>query len=294
MGVYPSKSIKLSECVYVAGQDLCFSLVPHYEWNDDEPYSEVQWLSVPEIRTYGALMLAVDREESFSAFYPYPFSVSLVCPLVSGPIAWATEYVRPILVDALAEPDRLHHGYKYPARNSYRYATDIPLPPVAGGRVYDLREKGIDYVLAQELHDAILPSDAIVLRGLSTLIKGGMLHFHYQFFEEAINTLYISMEASYRLVLRKLRETGNQQPTAKDAATFIHDAFNDVNRLEKYFEEDYERRITSFHPENRLGVFPHPPMMADDYYFLFNDLLEVYRYLLTGYVHPMHLEKKPT
>lgn len=239
-------------------------------------------------------MLAVDREVSYSAFDPYPFDVSLVCPHIPDPITWATEHVKPILIEKLSEPDKLHPGYTVPARNSYRHATDIPLPPVAGGREYDLRDKGIDHGLAQRLHDAIRPSDVIVLRGLSTLIKAGMLHFHYQFFEEATNTLYISMEASYRMVLRKLREAGYQQPTAKDAANFIHDAFYDVNRLEKYFEEDYERRIASFHPESRLGAFSHPPMMADDYYFLFNDLLEVYRYLLIGYVHPMHLEKKAT
>lgn len=287
-------SVSFSNCLYVASRDLCFSLVQYHDRGDDESCSEVQLLSVSEIRIYGALMLAVDREISYSAFYPYPFDISLVCSQPPDSITYAIEHVRPILIEKLTEPDKTPTGYAVPALNSYRHATDIPLPPVVGGRDYDLRDKGIDYTMAQQLYDAICPNDAIVLRGLSTLIKAGMLHFHYQFFEEATNTLYISMEASYRMVLRKLRDTGYQQPTAKDAANYIHNAFYDIDRLEKYFEEDYERRIASFHPESRLGIFSHPPITADDYYFLFNDLLEVYRYLLIGYVHPKHLEKRAT
>ena len=106
-----------------------------------------------------------------------------------------------------------------------------------------------------------------------------------------INTLFISLEASFRLVLRRLKADGNPEPTAADAAIFLHDTFNDVHRLEKYFEEDYERRIISFHPESRFGTYSTPPFFVDDFYFLFNDLLEVYRFLLIGYVHPMHQEK---
>lgn len=93
------------------------------------------------------------------------------------------------------------------------------------------------------------------------------------------------------MVLRKLKQNGIKEPNAKDAAQFIHDAFYDVNRLEKYFEEDYEKRVQSFHPQSRYGTYPYPPIMADDYFQLFNDLLEVYAYLLIGYVHPTHKEK---
>jgi hypothetical protein len=290
-GIYPSRSVILGDSAYVADCELSFCVFKYEKPDEDDPYSEVQWLSIPEIRVYSALMLSVDREENFSAFYPYPFSVSLILDPPNTTIEFALEHVKPILSEKLVEPDILHEGYSVPARNSYRYATDIPMPPVAGGVEYDFRDSGINYDLAVKLHAGINPKDGIAIRGLSTLIKAGMLHYHYQFFEEAINTLYISLEASFRMVIRKLKENGIKEPNAKDAAQFIHDAFYDVNRLEKYFEEDYEKRILSFHPESRYGIYPHPPIMADDYYFLFNDLLEVYAYLLIGFVHPKHKEK---
>ena len=118
-----------------------------------------------------------------------------------------------------------------------------------------------------------------------------LMHFHYQFFEEALNALYISLEASFRIIVAILKEAGNPNPTAADAAGYIHDALHDINRVEKYFEEDYERRIISLHPESRLGNYPYPPMTAEDYYDLFAELQEVYQYVLTGFVHPWRLKR---
>ena len=290
-GVYPSRSVTFGGDVYVADKELSFCVFRFQKPNDDDPYSEVQWLSIPEIKLYSALMLSVDREESFLSFYPYPFSISLVCDPPNITLESALKYVKPILSKKLVEPDVLHKGYSVPARNSYKSATDIPLPPLAGGGEYHFSDTGIDYDLAEHLYNGIDQKDGIAIRGLSTLIKAEMLKSHYQFHEEATNTLYISLEASFRMVLRKLKQNGIKEPNAKDAAQFIHDAFYDVNRLERYFEEDYEKRVLSFHPENRYGISPYPPIMVDDYFFLFNDLLEVYAYLLIGFVHPKHKEK---
>jgi hypothetical protein len=171
-----------------------------------------------------------------------------------------------------------------------RQADTIP-PPIDGGRGYDFRSDGLDIDMVRQIFESIDTKDAVLLRGLTTLLRASMLKNHLQFYEEGINTLFISLEASFRLVVRRLKEQGNPEPTAADAATFLHDTFNDVHRLEKYFEEDYERRIISFHPESRFGTFSSPPFFVDDFYFLFNDLLEVYRFLLIEYVHPMHKEK---
>src|SRR6266496_862826 len=103
-GIYPAESFCFSEGLYVADEELCFSLVVYYEpYAEEELYSELQWLTVAEIRTYGALMLAVDRELGYSAFYPYPIRLSLECEPGDDAIAWAKEFIKPLLIEKLRE-----------------------------------------------------------------------------------------------------------------------------------------------------------------------------------------------
>lgn len=116
-GAYPSRSVALGDSVYIADKELSFSVYKYEKPNENDPYSEVQWLSIPEIRLYCALMLSVDREENFSAFYPYPFSVSLICDPQHTSVKSAIKLIKPILFEKLTEPDILHEGYSAPARN---------------------------------------------------------------------------------------------------------------------------------------------------------------------------------
>jgi len=293
-GAYPADSIFFDDAAYLSDSELAFSVAKytkHTRGGDEDSYSEVQWLNPTETKLYGSLMLAVDRDESYVAFYPYPYTVPIVCPSTISDKKWLLQSVKTELSEKLIEEDIIHPGYTVPARNSYKYATDIAMPPMVGGPEYDFRSNGIDYELAKNLYKNISINDSLVIRGLCTLVKAAMLRSHYQFLEEAIYSLFISMEVSFRLVLRELKNRGINNPTSKDAMTFIHDAFYDIHRVDKYFEEYYEGRVMSFHPESRLGTHPHAPLMADDYSFLFNDMLEVYTYLICGYVHPKHKEK---
>lgn len=293
-GVYPAESLSFDDAAYIRDDELSFSVCRYKTYTGgghDESYSEVEWLDPLEARLYGSLMLSVDRDQSFSAFYPYPTTEPLACPSYTPDRKWLLEYVKPFLRDRIAEPDILHPGFHVPAKNTYRWCADIAPPPITGGPQYDFRASGIDYELARALYNSIDVNDALIVRGLTTLIKAAMLHFHQQFFEAAIYSLFISMEVSFRLVIRALKAKGIAEPTSKDAMTYIHDAFYDIHRVEKYFEEYYEGRIMTFHPESRYGIYPHAPLAADDYYFLFNDMLEVYAFLISGYVHAKHKEK---
>jgi len=236
-------------------------------------------------------MLAVDRDEGFVAFYPYPYTVPVICPSTIADKKWLLGTLKNELCEKLIEEDIIHPGYTVPARNSYKCATDITMPTIASEHEYGFSSNGIDYELAKTLYQNININNSLVIRGLCTLIKAAMLRTHYQFQEEAIYSLFISMEVSFRLVLQELKNQGVVNPTSKDAMTFIHDAFNDIHRVNKYFEDYYEGRVMSFHPESRLGTHPHAPLMADDYSFLFNDMLEVYAYLICGHIHPKHNKK---
>jgi hypothetical protein len=196
-----------------------------------------------------------------------------------------------LLINKIDAPDEQIPGYPVPQRNPYRHAIGISLPPSNGGPKYDLRRVGIDYQLQSKVYASANKDDYLAIRGLSTLIKSVMLSTHYQFFEEATTTLFIALDASFSMVLRELKRQGIKNPSSSDAMKYIHNAFYDIYRADKYFEEYYEGRIKTVHPESRFGVFPHAPLMADDFFDLKDDLLEVYTFLLTGYVNPKHKEK---
>jgi hypothetical protein len=236
-------------------------------------------------------MLAVDRDISYVSFYPYPYTVPIQCKTKLSDAQWLADIIKSELCSKLTEDDILHPGYSFPARNTYKLSTDISMPHAVGGPDYDMRTEGINYELAKDIYNSIDINDSLVIRGIYTLIKAGMLKSHYQFLEEAIYSLFITMEVSYRLVLRELKSRGIENPTSQDAMTYIHDAFYDIHRVDKYFEEYYEGRIMSLHPESRFGVHPHAPLAVDDCYELFNDMIEVYAFLICGYVHPKHKEK---
>lgn len=272
------------ETLYIADNELCFSVCTCEDPWEEELDSELQLLSVAEVRLYGALTVALDRNVNFAAFYPHERMLYFRGETGPNPIAWAKKHVRPLLVEAFATERNLDE-ISFPESGT-------PLPPLLGGPRYTLKDMSEGYYqLAERAFFAIDTEDALAIRGLSTLIKAAMLHRHYQFSEEALNTLFISLECTFQIVRGELQATGNANPSAGDAATFIHDALFDVRRVEKYFEEDYEKRVISFHPDSRFGSYPYPPLAADDYYNLFDELLEVYLYLLTGYVHPWRLER---
>lgn len=157
-------------------------------------------------------------------------------------------------------------------------------PPKYSGDKYQFSNEAFIPDLFDKIYTSIDPNDHLLIRGLSALIKSQMLQRHPLFLEEAILTLFVSLEASFRLVLRKLKTDGIKEPTSRDAHNFIDETFNN-NKFGsgKYFEIYYERRIKSMHPESRFGVYPHAPLMADDFYDLYDDLLDVFTYLICGY-----------
>jgi len=290
-GIYPASSLYFEDAVYFSDKELSFSICRYKKATrgaDDESYSEVEWLNPTEACLYGALMMAVDRGESFTSFYPYPSPEPLYYPIETLSEEWLRDFVKPYLLEKLTAPDILHPSYQYPARNVYQQSTDIPLPPIAGGIENDLKATGIDYELAREIYHSIDINDALVIRGINCLIKASMLRHHHQFMEAALHSLFISMEVSYRLVVRALKTKGISNPSSQDAMTYILDAFYETGRTENYFALYYKGRIRTFHPENRFGVDPHTPLEVDDYFDLFIDMLEVYAFLICDYVHPKH------
>ncbi len=109
-----------------------------------------------------------------------------------------------------------------------------------------------------------------------------MLGQYDLFLEEATYALYVSLDASFALIRRKMEQQGHKNPSAYEAAEWIDAAFGVPYDGYRYFEDYYDDRIKALHPNSRFGSFPFPPLAADDSYGLVPHLREVYKYLILG------------
>lgn len=268
LGVYPADTIVNSDSAFFANDDICFTVAPFSRDKIDieHYYSEVEWATINEIRLFSSILLCVDRDIGYSRIYPF-YTSHPIKITNNETIENNFEVISKQLIELINAPPKIISGSVHSATNAYRTSKGISLPPVCGGPNYDLRKEGYQYHLQTELFNSFNASDYLMIRGVSTLLRSGMLTAHYHFLEEAINTTFISLEASFRMVLRKLKTIGISNPSSKDAADYIANVFYS-HAANKYFEEYYESRIMSFHPESRFGVFPHAPLMADDCYDL--------------------------
>ncbi|WP_444915792.1 hypothetical protein [Microbulbifer sp. TRSA007] len=294
IGVYPNRDLIFDDCAFFKDEDICFSISRFHEYDiddGDEYYSEVEWLNPTEARLYGIVNLATDKHEGYSMFYPFPKTESISLSLQEYQSPNLKEIIKSFLLDIFNVPCVKHPNSGHQIPNYYLNCHDIPLPTIIGDREYRLVEKGINFELIDQLYNDFDINNNLIVRGVTALLKSRMLHEHYQFAEQSINTLFIAMEVSYRLVLGILSAQGNKNPSSKEAMHHLHDVFNDPYKLDSYFEEYYQNRIKAFHPESRFGIYPHAPHCQDDYYHLYRDMNELYCYLISGYVNPIYSEK---
>jgi hypothetical protein len=93
---------------------------------------------------------------------------------------------------------------------------------------------------------------------------------------------------SFRLVCSRLRTSGNPNPTAHDAAVWMHETFDkhfghdQPDAMDRYFEEFYDGRVMTMHPSSRFGDFPYAPAMHDDTMHLRRHLRHVFSFLTIG------------
>lgn len=134
-------------------------------------------------------------------------------------------------------------------------------------------------------------ADPVMLRGIGSLIKAQMAWRHGEFADAACIYLWIALDAAHSLTLQKLRESGIQNPTSKDASDHFDEIAGFETPWEKFFEEDYENRIRALHPDNRFGAEARPQFLADDFYELNHLLVPYFAYLVTGvFVDPDEAE----
>jgi hypothetical protein len=258
IGLYPRGKIHGQRGTYHLDEQLSFIAVRTHEKRAVKYHSDLTLLGFEEIRFLSAILLSIRPDHGVLRIYPG-------------------------LARIIDEPENAERLYEQAKTFASEMATDrfSPAIPMFGGAPYEISGQTINDERFKKLVTKISIRDHLMLRGLSAILKADMLKAHREFEEEAQSILYIAMEAAYQLTSRLLRERGNSNPSSLDAGEFLFLAFpNEVPGM-RFFEEYYEDRIKTFHPENRFGAFAFPPMTASDAYGLRAALIAMFQFLIT-------------
>lgn len=272
LGRYPRASVSAGASHLVVSDEVVFSLVPvsppETHGLTHAHYSELEVLALEEVRFFASLALSVHPHEGMIWAYPVPFHAEAKVEPVPGQEAFE---------EAKRHISALNTRHKFGTRG-------LVMPPLAGGPAYETQEEPPDLSLLTELIQNIRLTDFVLMRGLGSLVKANMLWQRREFQDSAAMALHVALDASFQLVLRKLRAENVNNPSADDAGMYIDRAFNPDLVTGPYFRDYYEDRIRTVHPSNRFGDFAFPPLAADDFFDLRSDLLLVYVFLITGHV----------
>lgn len=271
-GVYPRTTVITPTSAFSAADSCTFMVAPCVDWPDELPHSEVMWLNAEELRLLGSLMMTERFDGGQrSSFHPIPYRWLYVDPFPLNRRRVAE--LRELILEKLADPDfgtlRLIAGEN---------------PDAFGGCFPAVR---LQMRLRDAYWEAISPENYLLLRGIHALVKSDMLARALEFREEAIVNTFIALDASFQMVLRHLVQSGNRNPSAKDAGDWLYRTFDERLGLAypddyRYFQEFYDNRIRTLHPGSRLGDFPYAPLAADDYSHLRSVLPGIFGYLVTG------------
>ena len=272
-GLYPSRvAFRTPEAAIVVTPGVIalvtrFSPVPPPE---EYFHSEVEFLSAFEVRALAATILSRRHETGAMSLYPVVANyVDLNANLDLSKVSVLRGLLGGLLL-RLAEDRRQSAAH---------------VPPCSAGQPYDFNEYSeIDRRRFGQLLRTIDVEDHLLIRGLGALIEAGMLSCHQEFLEHACMALWVSLDASFRILLREMRKSGYVNPTAKDAGEFLDDVFDNEYDSGGFFADFYEERMKTIHPESRFGVYPAAPLNFDEYYQLEASLRPLYEFLITGHV----------
>lgn len=269
LGSYPLHTFSNGAAAIAIYPDICFSIV---DWTEEEGFSEIDNLTPAEIPILGAIMLCVEKGER--PIYPYPTHQSLLLrksdsqDVDAGTIAEAANWLR-----AYVKRKKLEYGL----------ADLIHRPPAAGGAVYE-------FIPSEERNESRITvlrylnsATQVYLRGVVSLLKANMAWNHLEFGEAACISLWVALDAAHSIIMRRLRDAGNSSPTSQDAAQYVYKAYGISGVWEKFFEDDYQNRIRFIHPDNRFGAEARRWLIADDFYELNENLIDLYYFFATGF-----------
>jgi hypothetical protein len=254
-GQYPRGLVAQAEALYCADDEIVFCVTSTRLWSpieDNAPYTEMDWITPDELRFIGSIYLCELWGGAKLMFYP----VHDYSPVINRTQLDLTKHST---LDAVR--NLVIQGIHFPGVAGQQAAT---LQECARQRYSLIPPEQVDLSRQVLLWRNIKTTDHLLLRGLNALMKSDMLSRHSEFFEEAIISCFIALEASFQMILKRLRIEGKRDPNARDAAEWLYEHFDKhlgiQKPLERYFAEFYDQRIMTLHPSSRFGEFPYAPL----------------------------------
>ncbi|MBE2993061.1 hypothetical protein IFR23_13720 [Sphingomonas sp. CFBP 13603] len=261
-GRYWVDPIQLQEAVAHEAESVMFTACRYIpDGKSRDYYTEFDDLADVEVRFLAAMVMAVGLDEGVVA--PYPVLDS-----------FALEYDGP-----LNDPGFLQAAGKAlrtEITGMRRFPTSPPILAVDGAP-FMYHHQSLNSARLTEVFLAVSTDDDLMMRGLHALLKSRMVAMHVEFAEEANYPLYVALDALFSLIRRHIVKMGNPNPSSYDAQIFVHDLFDEEQSGTRFFEEFYDDRIMTMHPDNRYGIFRHAPISNCDFHSLFEMVREVYR-----------------
>jgi hypothetical protein len=275
-GQYPRGIIAQPEGLYCADDEIVFCVTCSQRWRaveDSAPYTEMDWMTPEELRFIGSIYLCELWGNVKLMFYP----VHHYSPVINRTKLDLTKHsiweaVRNLVIRGMSFPQSTWQATILKDCLNLRYSL---IPP----EQVDLSRQAL-------IWRNVKLTNHLLLRGLSALLKSDMLSRYPEFFEEATISCFIALEASFQMILKRLRTEGKRDPSAKDAAEWLYEHFDKhlgfYEPLDRYFAEFYDQRIMTLHPSSRFGEFLYAPLAHDDFYHLRGSLRLIFAYLVTN------------
>jgi hypothetical protein len=267
VGTYWRENFNVPTAVFANESDLIFSAC-HFDArpHKGEYYSEADEPTLDELRLMAALVLPIGWNCGVLTIYPLGLSLGL---------KERVDLTKPGQVGRLS---KILRSKLFSGENLSW--DDGPYPLGSDRTPYHFRDGPSPIELQHRIYEAIDVADHLMMRGLSALIKGMMLSRQRLFGEQAHYCLYVALDASFQLILRRLSEAGVANPSSADAAALMEETFGEEPSGRGYFEDYYGDRIQTLHPQSRFGVLPYAPVSYSHFHGLYYGLREVYRWLI--------------
>ena len=110
-------------------------------------------------------------------------------------------------------------------------------------------------------------------------------HDFYFFIEEAVLLVHLAMEASIKYLQKYSRFIGKRNPSNNDVFEYINEKYVtnvELEELTDYFKSCYDNRTTLIHPDNYLSDLAIPDLSAEDFYEIYEHMIEFYRKIIIG------------
>lgn len=264
----PRESILNKNASLVIRDDISFTAIRAKQTSE---YYELKWSHPKEISFFSSIILAIVPT---SKVFFFPVRWPFYLPDCNQDLS------NNDLIDQIVDTLIVEINSKNQSSDIYKWEF---LPPAIINKSYNFTDCNFSKEYVNFLFDIVDTNNDILIRGLSHLIKYGMLSQLGRLFSDTASIeLYISMEATHHMIIEKLKSNGIRNPSNKDASDFLLRNFKEEYRLDRYYEEFYDDRIKAVHPKSRFGTAMYVPGYISDLYQLYNDLIRNYEFLITN------------